>query len=169
MSRGITVLEKHVLLRTSTYSHCFVWNLRFTLLIAWMLGSPNFRDWSIWNLIYLGSSWKLTFPVSLLFHRKHEALFVSHTNFPPGTHLQPKTKFTKSWQVLNGGDFPFDDKTKVRFCSDILVSNYARITAGVEIHKSILQCERFPEIQHKFCKVRLAFIADIWYCCSFLL
>ncbi|KAJ8019585.1 Next to BRCA1 protein1 protein [Holothuria leucospilota] len=45
----------------------------------------------------------------------HEALLVSHTNFPPGTHLQPKTKFTKSWQVLNGGDISFDDKTKLKF------------------------------------------------------
>ena len=42
-----------------------------------------------------------------------DAIFLRDGNLPDETHMQPGTKFTKSWVMSNNGTVCWDDDTKV--------------------------------------------------------
>lgn len=46
---------------------------------------------------------------------KMDAIFLRDGNLPDETHMQPGTKFTKSWVMSNNGTVCWDDDTKLKF------------------------------------------------------
>ncbi|XP_054751943.2 next to BRCA1 gene 1 protein-like [Lytechinus pictus] len=51
----------------------------------------------------------------LLALTKFDAAFVSDGNLPDETHLQPMTKFVKSWIMINNGSVQWNSDTKLRY------------------------------------------------------
>ncbi|XP_071486099.1 next to BRCA1 gene 1 protein-like [Diadema antillarum] len=50
-----------------------------------------------------------------LIGHKFDAAFMRDGNLPDGTHMQPKTKFVKSWIMLNSGNIKWNSDTKLKY------------------------------------------------------